>query len=239
MTGAFVAGATGYTGREVVRVLGERGVAPVAHVRPDSPRLADWRARFAAMGAEVDATPWEEPAMTETLRRLRPAVVFALLGTTRARMRERARTGGDPAGESYEAVDYGLTAHLIRAAAACGARPRVVYLSSAGIRPGSGNPYFQARWKAEEDLRRSGLPFVIARPSFITGSDRDDRRTLERVGARAVDGALAVAGLLGARKLRERYRSTSNAALARALVRLALDPGAEDRAFESEDLRDP
>src|SRR5215208_1501420 len=67
MTTAFVAGATGYTGREVVRQLVERGVRAVAHVRPDSPRLAEWRERFAELGAEVDATPWEEPAMRASL----------------------------------------------------------------------------------------------------------------------------------------------------------------------------
>ena len=40
---AFVAGATGFTGREVVRLLVERGVPAVAHVRPDSPRLEEWK----------------------------------------------------------------------------------------------------------------------------------------------------------------------------------------------------
>ena len=50
---AFVAGATGYTGREVVRVLLERGVRTVAHVRPDSPHVDEWRSRFEAQGAAV------------------------------------------------------------------------------------------------------------------------------------------------------------------------------------------
>ena len=34
----FVVGATGYTGREVVRLLREKRIPTVAHVRPDSPR---------------------------------------------------------------------------------------------------------------------------------------------------------------------------------------------------------
>jgi uncharacterized protein YbjT (DUF2867 family) len=88
--GAFVAGATGYVGREVVRVLAqERSIPTAAHVRRDSPRLAEWRDRVAAAGASIDTTEWAEPAMTETLVRLRPTLVFALLGTTRARRASR------------------------------------------------------------------------------------------------------------------------------------------------------
>ena len=83
----FVAGATGYTGREVVRRCAELGAETVAHVRPDSARIHEWERRFGALGARVDATPWELQAMCATLVRLRPTHVFALLGTTRARAR--------------------------------------------------------------------------------------------------------------------------------------------------------
>ena len=50
----FVVGATGLTGRHVAEVLVARGHGAVAHVRPDSPRLAEWRTRFEALGAELD-----------------------------------------------------------------------------------------------------------------------------------------------------------------------------------------
>lgn len=231
---AFVAGATGYTGRAVVAELVARGARTVAHVRPDSPRLDEWRARFAEMGAEVDATPWERGAMAARLASLRPTLVFALLGTTRARARRAARAGGDPAAESYEAVDYGLTALLIDAAAP--AAPRFVYLSAAGASPEARSRYMAVRGRVEEKLRASGLDHVIARPSFIVGPGRDEPRPLEHLGASLVDGALGVAGALGARRLRDRYRSTTNVDLARALVRVALDPEAHG-VFESEDLR--
>ena len=58
MQRAFVAGATGYTGRAVVRELTDRGLECIAHVRPDSPRLEEWRRVFTAMGATFDCTPW-------------------------------------------------------------------------------------------------------------------------------------------------------------------------------------
>jgi nucleoside-diphosphate-sugar epimerase len=231
---AFVAGATGFTGREVVRTLRAPGVHTVAHVRPDSPSLREWQERFRALGAEVDATPWEGAEMTATLRRLRPSVVFALLGTTRRRARAAARRGR---AEDYEAVDYGLTHLLLEAASACGTRPRFVYLSSAGTRDDTRNRYLLARARLERELRAAPLPFVIARPSIITGAGRDDLRPLELLAAATADAVLGIAGRLGARGLAARYRSTTSTALAAALVRLALDPAAERRVAESEELR--
>jgi nucleoside-diphosphate-sugar epimerase len=226
---AFVAGATGYTGREVVRIAVERGVETVAHVRPDSPELDAWRKRFEAMGASVDTTPWDEVALTSRLAGLRPTMVFALLGTTRARGRVENAT--------YDTVDYGLSAMLRRAAAGVEPMPRFVYLSSAGV--GASEPrrgsYMHARWAIEKELLEGTMPHLIARPSFITGDDRDDARPGERIGSAIADGALAFVGAFGGKKLKERYRSTSNTALASALVRLALD-GASG-VVESEGLR--
>ena len=228
---AYVTGATGYTGRFVVRALAARGVRTVAHVRPDSPQLAAWRTRFAADGAEVDATPWDAAAVATTFARLRPTLLFGLLGTTRARAQREGTA--DP----YVAVDYGLTRLALDAALAANVRPKFVYLSAAGVSPAARGSYLAVRWRFEEALRASGLPHVIARPSFITGPDRDEFRLGERVGAAGADALLRVAGALGARRLRDRYRSTTGTTLAAALVRLALDPTATALVAESEHLR--
>jgi uncharacterized protein YbjT (DUF2867 family) len=236
---AFVAGATGFTGREVVRQLLESRIPTFAHVRPDSTRLEEWKERFSGLGAEVDTTAWDRSSMTDTMLRIRPFCVFALLGTTRARMREAARSGRDPITQGYEAVDYGLTALLIEAVKEADVSPRVVYLSAAGVKGDSRSAYYKARYKAEEFLRASGLPYTIARPSIITGPDRDENRPLERAGAAVADRLLWVAAFLGAKGLKARYGSTTNVRLAEALVRLALDPHAENRILESEELYVP
>ena len=112
-----------------------------------------------------------------------------------------------------------------------------MYLSAAGVREGTRNAYLDARARVERALRASGLPFVIARPSFVTGPDRDEPRPLERSAAIAADAALGLAARLGARRLAARWRSTTGAALAAALVRLALDPAAEGRVAEADALR--
>jgi uncharacterized protein YbjT (DUF2867 family) len=231
---AFVAGATGYTGREVVGALVARGVRTLAHVRPDSPRLDEWRTRFGEQGAEVDTTPWTREAMTARLAELSPTHVFALLGTTFKRARRAAAEGRL---EDYEAVDYGLSMMLIEALVDARLRPRLVYLSAAGASAHARGSYMQVRWRVEEALRSSGLPYTIARPSFITGPDRDEARAGERVGAAVADGLLSVASVLGGRRLAARYRSTSSTVLAGALVARAFDPAAENTVLQSEDLR--
>ena len=217
---AFVAGATGYTGRAVVESLIAHGAEAYAHVRPDSAALPRWRNHFADIGATIDTTPWSESAMLATLTRLRPTHIFALLGTTKKRAK-RAEASGR-ASEDYEAVDYGLTALLLRAAVDSGIAPHFTYLSAIGANARSRNEYVRVRGRIEAELAVSGLPYLIARPSFITGADRDEPRPAERIGARVADRLLGVAGALGARKLRDRYASMTGTELADSLVRLAL-----------------
>ena len=230
---AFVAGATGYTGRAVVEALRARGVETAAHVRPGSSRLDEWRERFVGLGAAVDSSAWELEAMRETLARWQPTLVFSLLGTTA----RRARGEGMKPEEAYEKVDYGLSKLLLDACLGLVPLPRFVYLSSLGADGGLRNPYLEARAKLEADIRRSGLPYVIARPSFITGPDRDEDRPLEQLGARVGDALLGVAGALGARRLRDRYASTDSSGLAQALVRLGLDSSEAQVVAEGSDLR--
>ena len=227
---AFVAGATGYTGQHVVRELRGHGVAAVAHVRPDSPRLAEWDARFQAHYAVVEHTPWELHAMRELLERWQPTHVFSLLGTTRTRAR-REGTQVD-----YEAVDYGLTSLLLKAVLLTGRTTRFIYLSAIGAGIKTSNPYLHARHRIEQELRDSGLPYVIARPAFVTGSDREEFRLAERVIATVTDGMLELGGLIGLRKLRNRFHSLSGRQLACALVRAALDERYMNATLEVADL---
>ena len=215
---AFVLGATGFVGREVVRQLCVRGAKTYAHVRPDSSKLAEWRTRFGELGAEVDATAWDVAALAARWRELKPAHVYVLIGTTRSKAKADAVDG-----DIYEKVDLGLTKIAVDAARASEVSPRVVYLSSVGADAGARSAYLRARGKAEDAVKASGLPWVIARPSFITG-ERDESRVGETTAAVLTNGALAIAGVFGGKKLRDRYRSTSPDVLASALIRLGEAP---------------
>lgn len=232
----FVAGATGYTGHHLVELAAERpGLKTHAHVRPDSPKLNRWRDRFGVRGARVDATAWEERAMTERIAELAPDVVYALLGTTKKRAKA-AREDGREA--SYEVVDYGLTVLLMRACVAAGHSPRFVYLSSMGVKDGVKNEYLAVRARVENELAESGLPYVIARPSFISGEDREESRPGERIASTLGDGLLKTAGVLGLGKLRDRYASMTGEELARALLRLGTRPDHQDEIVEADGLRE-
>lgn len=205
----------------------------IAHVRPGSKALAKLGPFFEELSASVDSTPWELDALTETLRRLRPTLVFALLGTTRKRAKAE---DGISAKEAYERIDYGLSAMLLRAVLDAGIRPRFVYLSSLGVKEGATSPYFAVRARFERELRESGLPFTIVQPSFITG-ERDEPRPAERIGAQVADAGLTLLGALGAKRLSARLRSIDARGLGEILVQAALSPQHEGKTLRLDDFR--
>jgi len=230
---ALVLGATGFVGREVVRQLCVRGAAPVAHVRPDSSKLEEWKQTFGEQGAIVDATPWDAGALAQTFKTLfsrGAGQLFICIGTTRS----KAKTD-HVEGNIYEKVDYGLTKLAVDAAVGSETRPRLVYLSSVGANPKASSKYLAWRGKAEEVVMQSGLPWVIARPSIITG-ERDESRVGESAAAVIGDGLLAVAGVLGGKKLRDKWRSTTPDVLAAALIRIAEAPES-DKIYDGAELR--
>lgn len=226
---AFIAGATGYTGRYVVEECVRSGTETVAHVRPDSSRLEHWKMHFEGLGAAVDTTAWEPEAMASTLAQLEPTHVFALLGTTRAR---------DGSSDRYEKVDYGLTKILLDAATPVGAR--FIYLSVLGADRAEprGSGYTAVRARIEAELRASGLSHVIARPAFISGSDREEQRLGERSGAVVTNAFLAVSRAVGAKRLADRFATLSGAELAIGLVRLGLG-SADNLGVGPEQLKGP
>jgi uncharacterized protein YbjT (DUF2867 family) len=233
MATLFVVGATGLTGREVLRVAREQGHRVIAHVRADSERKRYWCEVFEGLGAEMDETRFDEEAFEASLRAHAPDAIFGLLGTTRRRGRRAAKTGKV---ENYTTVDYGLTSLLLSAASRGAPDARFVYLSAMGVSARSASPYLRVRHQLERELEESGMDYVIARPSFILG-ERDEKRRGESLGAGLVDMALSGVGTFGARRTQERYRSTDAPRLGRALVSLALAPEASRRVVLSDELR--
>jgi nucleoside-diphosphate-sugar epimerase len=225
---ALVFGATGLTGRHVTERLSKQGVSVTAHIRPDSSQLSVWKPRFEAMGAKVSTAAWTNEAIEALVKETEPSEVFALLGTTQARVKQAAREGRDASKETYEAVDVGLTEMILRACIRSETKPRLVYLSSVGSGENASGAYLQA-------LKKSGVPYTIARPSFIVG-ERADARPAEKLVPLA-NGLLSMLGALGAKKTRDRYRSITGDELAQALVRVSTDPASSNRILESEDIQ--
>ena len=232
---AFVLGATGYVGRHVVRRLAadERtGASTLAHVRPGSARAEALVPEFEALPrVEVSRAPLEHGALAGALRAFGATHVFLCHGTTRA----KARREGIEA--PYEDVDLGLTELAIGAAAGLEPAPRIVHLSSVGASSSSRSRYLNARGRAEDAIRASGLPFTICRAPLLTGPDRDESRPAERLGAALVDPMLGALGAIGLGRLRDRYRSMDGAEAADGLVRTGFHYMTIGRVVESDELR--
>ena len=155
MPTAFVAGATGYTGRALMDLF--------------ATETAQWTARPHArqagkLAGAVVCDPRDVGALTEGMRGC--DAVVQLIGTVRANFAE-----GD-----YDAIDYGTTVALGEAARAAGV-PRLLLLSSVGAGSPRGR-YLQVKRKTEEWVEHSGLEYTIVRPSFIVGPGRRGAQVL-------------------------------------------------------------
>lgn len=231
---ALVFGATGYTGNAVVQHWSKVG-SVVAHVRPDSRKLAEHVANFERLGARVEQVPWEPAAIGELVARTSPKVVFSLLGTTRARAKIELSTSDNA--DPYAAIDERLTLMTLHAVRAHAPRALFVYLSALGVSGSTQNQYLLARHHVEQHLAVSELRYVVTRPAFVTGTDRAEFRLGERVAAVAADGvlsALAFTGVGALRQLRNKFASLTGDELGRALVSVATSPPKDSEVFPDE-----
>lgn len=165
---AFVAGATGFTGRAVARQDAEaHGVDLKLQVRPGS------RGR-AALGSDprvVEVSLDDEDALVSALRGC--DAILQLIGTVRARFDDET---------SYESVDYGTTLKLLAAGQKAGVR-HFVLLSSVGAGLGLGS-YLSWKKRTEQAVRESGLGWTIVRPSYLAGdAELTERRELLALSA--------------------------------------------------------
>jgi len=69
---------------------------------------------------------------------------------------------------TFERVHHLGTRNVVEAAKRAGIR-RFVQMSALGVRANGIAPYQTTKWKGEQEVRRSGIPFCILRPSLIFG----------------------------------------------------------------------
>jgi uncharacterized protein YbjT (DUF2867 family) len=150
----LVTGGTGFVGGHVVHELRGRDL-PVRCLVRDSHRGA----KLAAWGCELvegDITNGES---------LRSAVagvdtVIHLVGIRQGRR------------EQFQRIMVEGVRDLLAAAKDVGVR-RFVHMSALGTSAETKElvPYFGAKWENEQQVQRSGVPYVIFRPSFVFGPD--------------------------------------------------------------------
>lgn len=102
------------------------------------------------------------PLFTPDLERLvsdqRPDIVINLLGIIR-----------ESAGESFSLVHEEYTRRLLAGARAAGVG-KFIQMSALGAAPDAPSAYHRSKFAGEELVKASGVPYVIFRPSLITGN---------------------------------------------------------------------
>lgn len=207
----LVAGATGAVGTVVVPKLRSAGISVIPHVRPKTAAVHPMGKDPEALICDLSESAKLDPAMA------RVQTIVCLVGT----MKKRFATG-----DTYEASDYQPVVQLVESAKRAGPDARhFVLLSSLGTRAGAGG-YLGWKWKAEEVVRTSGLPWAILRPSAFDsrGSGAQPSDGGERKPPPLMDGALRLVGAVpGLRGFADDVRPIPIDVLARAIVRVVKD----------------
>ncbi|MDX6491099.1 MAG: hypothetical protein QOD43_1344 [Gaiellaceae bacterium] len=150
----LVTGATGFVGRHVVQALRADGRDVRALVR-DPGR------------ANALVQPGVELAVGDVTN---PASLRAALAGADTVIHLVAIRQGRP--EQFQRVMIDATRSLLAAAKDAGVR-RFIHMSALGTTAETKDlvPYYGAKWAMEQDVKASGLPHVIFRPSFVFGTD--------------------------------------------------------------------
>lgn len=150
-----VDGATGYLGNHVVAALRKKNIE-VRCIVHSGARPKD-REFLSSIGAEVVEASLENCG-TDLKQALTGCdVAVHLIGSIAPRR-----------GESLENLHAAQTANLVKASIEVGVR-KIVQVTALGTAPDAPSTYHKTKFLAEENVRNSGIAFVIYRPSLIIG----------------------------------------------------------------------
>jgi oxidoreductase len=181
MSTALILGATGATGRHLLRELlsndqwskvGEYGrrVTPENDLPENRGKLEQKTINFENLDAAgLKDGRWD--------------VVFVTLGTT------RAKAGS---AEMFEKIDREYVVNACKAAKTDDPehKQRVVYLSSGGADPSSRFLYMKSKGLTELDIARLGYAdTIVFRPGFLRGAQRADKRLTETIAGYVIGAA--------------------------------------------------
>jgi NADH dehydrogenase len=150
----LVTGGSGFVGGHVVHELRARDLQVRCLVR--DPRKG---AKLAALGCELVQGDMSDPgSLGRAVDGIETVVHLVAIRQGRDRDFQRVMVDG--------------TRDLLATAKAAGAG-RFVLMSALGVSEETKDlvPYYRAKWKMEEQVRASGLPYVIFRPSFVFARD--------------------------------------------------------------------
>ena len=146
-----ITGSTGFVGRYIAKELCSRGLRVRCLARASSDLTP-----LAGLPVEIcrgDVT--DEASLQSALQGVVSVVhLVAIIRETKV--------------ATFEAINLSGTRNLVQAAKKMGVK-RLVYMSNLGAGPDKRFPLLYAKWRAEEDVRSSGIDFTIFRPSVMFG----------------------------------------------------------------------
>jgi NADH dehydrogenase len=154
----LVTGGTGFVGSAIVKELQRRGER-VAVLGRDASRIRE------RLGPDVEARQGDvrEPhTLVAAMRGI--DIVVNSVQFPNSPIEDRHK------GFTFEEIDLKGTRHQVDAAKQAGVR-RFIYLSGVGAAKEADRHWFRYKWEAEEYLRRSGLEWVILRPTWVYGPE--------------------------------------------------------------------
>src|SRR5687767_5294827 len=155
-----VAGGTGFIGREVVKLLLERGGDEVVVTTREPGQSRSWP------GPVEQVQAFAGDLLTLGKAFTRADVVVNCIQFPNHPVEDPSK------GRTYMETDGRGTTVAVEAAKLVGVR-RFVYMSGAGAGQGRPEPWFRAKEMAEAAIKATGLEYSLLRPSWIYG--RRDR----------------------------------------------------------------
>lgn len=147
----FLTGATGFVGRHMLTQLLAEGHAVRALVRdPQKAGLAAHAKAELVAGDVAEGTGLDQGMQGCD-------AVIHLVGII-----------VEKGSNTFERVHHLGTRNVVEAAKRAGIK-RFVQMSALGVRADGVAPYQTTKWQGEEEVRQSGIPFCILRPSLIFG----------------------------------------------------------------------
>ncbi len=164
----LVCGATGFVGQAITRRLIEAGHAVRALTRSPDAALHSLAAVDTLSEALRVGQLLPHRGDVTDVDTLATAVsgVDAVVQAAQFKGAPVERPG---AGLTYEDVDHRGTVNVLSAITATAAHPHFVYASGITVDAQAAGPWNVAKWKAEEAVRLSGLPWTIVRSCWAYG----------------------------------------------------------------------
>ncbi len=149
----LVAGGTGFIGSNIVKELVKRNhkVKALVHSGANLSRLKNFEVEY-AKGDITDINSLEKP-FTDV------KIVYNAVGI----IQETKRA-------NFDSIHVLGTKNLVEISNKVGVE-YFVHISSLGTRPNAVSRYHQTKWKAEQAVVSSGIPYTIFRPSVVFGPD--------------------------------------------------------------------